>query len=52
MQEIDDDTVELEEQETSPTPDQAYHTAPNTPEHPEQKSEVMLISCHACKVLI
>lgn len=47
LQEIDDDTVQLEEQETPPTPDQAYNTAPNTPEHPEQKSEVMLISCHA-----
>jgi hypothetical protein len=47
MQEIDDDTVEQSEVEPSPTTEQTFHTAPNTPEHATTKSELMHISIHA-----
>lgn len=35
------------EQETTPQPEPAYHTAPNTPEQPEPKEEVMMLSSHS-----
>lgn len=35
------------EQETTPQPEPAYHTTPNTPEQPEPKEEVMMLSSHS-----
>lgn len=47
MQEIDEDTVELEEAEQSPINKQTFHTAPNTPDNAPAKTELMHLSTHA-----
>lgn len=47
MQEIDEDSVEQPEPESSPTTDQAFHTAPNTPDNAPVKNELMHLSAHA-----
>lgn len=47
MQELDDESTEESEPEPSPTTEQTFHTAPNTPNNTTGKSELMHLSAHA-----
>jgi hypothetical protein len=47
MQELDDEAADSSEPEPSPTPEQTFHTAPNTPNNNPAKSELMHLSAHA-----
>lgn len=47
MQEIEDDPIDTSEPENSPTTEQTYHTAPNTPDHNPAPAELMHLSAHA-----
>jgi len=47
MQEIEDDDSDQPEPKHSPTTEQTFHTAPNTPDNNPPKSEFMHISAHA-----
>jgi hypothetical protein len=49
MQELDEEPEELSEPEQSPTAEQAFHTAPKTPDHTTVKPELMHLSAHAAE---
>lgn len=42
-----DDTTFTSEPETSPSTEQTYHIAPNTPDNTSSKAELMHLSAHA-----